>query len=128
MGRYYDGDIVGKFVFGSQSSAAADRFGVKGEAPDYIDYYYDESNLEDLETEIKLIEDEMGEHGNYLKIYYDLYGSRDDVQITFEDYLIKGDKKPLSKDQLLEFFDYRIGKKIQKCIKEQGECSFTAEL
>ena len=128
MGRYYSGDIEGKFVFGSQSSTAADRFGVEGQMPGHLDYYYDKANLEDLETELKLIEDEMGEHGNYLKIYYSLYGSDDNVKISFEEYLVKGDKKPLSKDQYLEFFDYRIGKKIQSCIKEQGDCSFTAEL
>ena len=128
MGRYYSGDIEGKFVFGSQSSTTADRFGVAGRTPGYLEYYYDETNLDDLETELKLIEDEMGEHGEYLKVYYDLYGSNDDVQITFEEYLKKGDKKPLNEEQLLEFFDYRIGKKIQECIKEQGNCSFTAEL
>ena len=128
MGRYYSGDIEGKFVFASQSSSAADRFGVAGQRPEELDYYYDETNLDDLETELKLIENEMGEHGNYLKIYYDLYGSSDDVQITFEDYLIKADKKPLNEEQLLEFFDYKIGKKIQTCINEQGYCSFNAEL
>ena len=82
MGRYYSGDIEGKFAFGSQSSDAADRFGVEGRTPGYLEYYYDETNLDDLETELKLIEDEMGEHGEYLKVYYDLYGSNDDVQIT----------------------------------------------
>jgi hypothetical protein len=128
MGRYYSGDIEGKFVFAAQSSAAADRFGVAGRTPSYLEYYYDETNLEDLETELKLIEAEMGEHGEYLKVYYDLYGSNDNVQIRFEEYLKKGDKKPLNEEQLLEFFDYRIGKKIQECIKEQGDCSFTAEL
>ena len=53
MGRYYNGDIEGKFVFGSQSSAAADRFGVAGHTPGYLEYYYDETNLDDLETELK---------------------------------------------------------------------------
>ena len=128
MGRYYNGDIEGKFVFGLQSSAAADRFGVEGRVPGYLEYYYDETNLDDLETELKNIEDGIGERGKYLKVYYDLYGSNDDVQITFEEYLKKGDKKPLNEEQSLEFFDYRIGKKIEECIKEQGNCSFTAEL
>ena len=129
MGRYYEGDINGKFVFGSQSSEAADRFGVEGQAPGYLDYYFDKDNLEDLEMELNNIENQMGEQGKYLKIYYDLYGSDEDTaKITFEEYLKKGDKKPLNKEQLLEFFDYRIGKKIQDCVKEQGDCSFTAEL
>ena len=30
MGRYYTGDIEGKFWFGIQSSNSADRFGVIG--------------------------------------------------------------------------------------------------
>ena len=128
MGRYFDGDIHGKFAFGLQSSTAADRFGVKGESPEYVEYYYGEDDLETLELELKNIEDGMGKHGGYLKAYYDLYGVNDNVQISFEEYLKKGDKKPLNKEQLLEFFDYRIGKKIQSCIKDQGDCSFTAEL
>jgi len=128
MGRYYEGDINGKFVFGAQSSTAADRFGVEGQAPGYLDYYFDEDNLDDLVIELKAIENGMGKYGEYLKIYYDLHGSDDDGKISFEEYLEKGNKKPLSKDQLSEFFDYKIGKKIQDCIKEQGSCSFTAEL
>tara|TARA_R110001599_G_scaffold65178_1_gene183646 strand:- start:924 stop:1310 length:387 start_codon:yes stop_codon:yes gene_type:complete len=128
MGRYYEGDIEGKFVFGSQSSTAADRFGVEGTTPGYVDYNFDEDDLISVGEELKIIEDEMGDHGKYLEIYYDLYGVEDDVEITFEEYLEKGNKKPLNKEQLLEFFDYRIGKKIQACIKEQGSCSFTAEL
>ena len=37
MGRYYDGDIEGKFWFGVQSSDDADFFGSKGYQPEYID-------------------------------------------------------------------------------------------
>jgi hypothetical protein len=48
MGRYYDGDINGKFMFGVQSSDAADRFGVIGEKPNLLDYYFDEDNLDSL--------------------------------------------------------------------------------
>ena len=33
MGRYYSGDIEGKFWFALQSSDAADRFGVVGTQP-----------------------------------------------------------------------------------------------
>ena len=38
MGRYYSGDIEGKFAFGIQSSDAADRFGVIGQPPEYLQY------------------------------------------------------------------------------------------
>ena len=36
MGRYYEGDISGKFAFGVQSSTAADRFGVDPTKPNYV--------------------------------------------------------------------------------------------
>ena len=94
MGRYYEGDIEGKFVFGAQSSTAADRFGVEGTTPGYVDYNFDTSNLKDLELELKNIENKIGEYAYYLKAYYDLYGLEtilygDDLNISFEDYLEK---------------------------------------
>jgi hypothetical protein len=52
MGRYYSGDIEGKFVFGSQSSTAADRFGVEGHTPGYLDIIM-KKLMDDLETELK---------------------------------------------------------------------------
>ena len=61
MGRYYTGDIEGKFWFGLQSSTAADRFGVSYNEPNYVEYYYDQENLEGVETEIKSIEDALGD-------------------------------------------------------------------
>ena len=61
MGRYYSGDIDGKFWFGVQSSNAADRFGVTASEPSYINYYFDEENLEDVENEIKNIKESLGE-------------------------------------------------------------------
>ena len=36
MGRYYNGDIEGKFWFGVQSSDDGDFFGSKGEEPNHI--------------------------------------------------------------------------------------------
>jgi hypothetical protein len=128
MGRYYNGDIEGKFVFGSQSSAAADRFGVTGQTPGYLEYYYDETNLDDLETELKEIENSFKEYKIPLLAYYDLFGVNDDVEITFEEYIKKGNLKAMDNKKQSDFNDYRIGRKILDCIKEYGECSFTAEL
>ena len=47
MGRYYSGDIDGKFMFATQSSYAADRFGSEGYT-NYVQYYFDEQHLEIL--------------------------------------------------------------------------------
>ena len=40
MGRYYSGDIEGKFWFAIQSSDDADYFGVEG-VSNYLGYYFD---------------------------------------------------------------------------------------
>ena len=52
MGRYYNGDIEGKFWFAIQSSTDADFFGVVGSEPSYLDYYFSEDNLKDIEKGI----------------------------------------------------------------------------
>ena len=46
MGRYYNGDID-KFAFAVQASNDADHFGVIGTEPSVLEYYFDETNLED---------------------------------------------------------------------------------
>jgi hypothetical protein len=45
MGRYTSGDIEHKFVFGVQSSTAADRFGATYCESNYVEYYFDEEQL-----------------------------------------------------------------------------------
>ena len=49
MGRYYTGDIEGKFWFGVQDSTDADYFGVQGEPRFYL-YYFSEDDKNQLLT------------------------------------------------------------------------------
>ena len=42
MGRYYSGDIDGKFWFATQSSNDADFFGVTGYQPEKLEYDFEE--------------------------------------------------------------------------------------
>ena len=60
MGRYYEGDIKGKFWFGVQTSNCADRFGSKGTPHHELDYYFDDDHLEDVEQEIQNIKNTIG--------------------------------------------------------------------
>ena len=128
MGRYYDGDINGKFAFAVQSSVAADRFGVNASEPNYVEYYFDESNLEDLKAELKKMEKSFGIYETPLLAYYELFGANDDNSLSFSNYLIKGGLETMNKEQWAEYHDYHLGKKILECIKEQGDCQFRAEL
>jgi hypothetical protein len=119
MGRYYDGDINGKFWFGVQSSNAADRFGQKGYEPSYIEYYYDNDDLDEVEAEIKRIEDELGDKLETIDKFFSERFSYSDE-----------DLKAIGIDghDISEYADLGLGRKIRDCIKENGSCSFTAEL
>lgn len=119
MGRYYDGDINGKFWFGVQSSDAADRFGVTGQEPSYIEYYYDKNDLDEVEAEIKRIEDELGDK---LAALDSFFSSRHSYR--YDELSAMG----IDSHDISEYADLGLGRKIRDCIKEIGGCSFTAEL
>lgn len=119
MGRYYSGDIEGKFWFALQSSAAADRFGVEGEAPSELQYFFSEDDLEGVEEEIKNIEESLGEKKQILDDFFGEGRGYTDEEI---------EKLGVSRDELNDYADLLLGIKIRDCIQENGECSFTAEL
>ena len=48
--------------------------------------------------------------------------------MSFDAYLEKGGVERLNTNELVEYDDYRLGKEILQCIRETGECHFTAEL
>jgi hypothetical protein len=119
MGRYYSGDIDGKFWFAIQSSDAADRFGVIGEAPAELQYFFTEDDLEEVENEIKNIENSLGEKKQTIDKFFEGNNGWNDKML---------EEAGISKEELSEYADLGLGIKIRDCIKENGECSFTAEL
>jgi hypothetical protein len=124
MGRYYSGDIEGKFVFAVQPSDAADRFGVTGQQPEELNYYFTEEDLPAIEKGLKEIEFVLGE---YLQKFIqwtsevDFYNDKEASEyfniseVEFR-YLFS------------EFADWRLGIKIRDYVVEHGECQFTAEM
>lgn len=119
MGRYYSGDIEGKFWFAVQSSVAADRFGVSHNEPNYVEYYYEEENLEEVEKEIQVIEETLGDKIQLIENFFAEKQSYNDDELT---------EAGISRDDLSEYADLRLGKQIRDCIKETGACRFDAEL
>jgi hypothetical protein len=120
MGRYFSGDINGKFWFGTQSSDAADRFGVTGYKPEYLEYYFDkDEHLEGVEKEIKNIEEGLGEKLAVIQEFFKgklSYSSSDLHEAGITD------------DELSEYADLELGIQIRDCLVESGYCSFEAEL
>ena len=114
MGRYYNGDIEGKFMFGLQSSTAADRFGCSG-FNNYVSYYFDELQLPTINEELESLEESFKK-----------------VEKFFEDKDSWNSKQQeeagISEQEMSDYADYRLGIQIRDCILEQGYCEFEAEL
>jgi hypothetical protein len=119
MGRYYSGDINGKFWFAVQPSHAADRFGVTGSEPNYLEYYFSDYDLHLVEDEIKRIENKFGDKLAVIDKFFTDNSSYNEEMLT---------NAGISDDDIGEYADLGLGKKIRDCIKENGVCSFTAEL
>lgn len=116
MGRYYFGDIEGKFAVAMQSSDAADRFGVSG-GQSTLSYYFDKDNLHDVEEELKNIVMNLGNKFFHVRRAYHGFSNFDEQE-----------KLGITDNELSELYDLELGFKIRRCIKLNGSCHFEAEL
>ena len=119
MGRYFTGMIKGKFWFGIQSSTAADRFGVTHIEPSYVEYYFGEDDLDGVEKEIKYIQDTLGDKLDVIEKFFEGVTGYNDEMLS---------KVGITNQELSEYADLCLGIQIRDCIKENGNCSFDAEL
>ena len=124
MGRFYSGDIEGKFWFGIQSSTSADRFGVEHSQPNYVNYYFDKIDLEGVQEELAYIEENLGKDLKLLKEFFKEPTPYNDEAIA----KLLNTSVELARKKLQEFADYLLGKQIEACIMEEGSCQFEAEL
>lgn len=117
MGRYYFGDIYGKFMFAVQSSNAADRFGSVGQSPDIIEYHFDEGHLPKINEELEKLKDA---HEKVTKFFESIGngGYNDEMAAEYG----------VTKQDLSDYADYNLGKNIKDYVEENGDCFFSAEL
>ena len=129
MGRYYHGDIEGKFMFGIQSSSDADFFGVEGQAS-YLNYYYSKEDLPKVEEGIKECEGVLGEYLNHIDQFFKEKDSYNNEQLS--KYLTEKLGKDVTENNVafnLEWYArLELGREIRDCIKENDQCYFEAEL
>lgn len=117
MGRYYNGDIEGKFWFGVQPSDAASRFGGEIHEPQVINFHFQESDLGNIQGELKRIE--KNTDLEKIEKFFETNNG-----YTNEDLA----EANITKNELAEYADYHLGKEIEKCVLDIGECNFEAEL
>lgn len=121
MGRYYSGDIKGKFWFGVQSSTDAEYFGAEQDTS-HIDYYIEDEKQ--VKEGLENCKKELGEYGAKIDNFFKNNNSYNDEMLA--KYLDVSVEKV--KELLTWYARLSLGNKINKCIKEQGYCSFSAEL
>jgi len=138
MGRYYHGDIEGKFWFGVQSSTDADFFGVDGE-PRYYSYYFEKENLPKIEESIEKCKNALGSLLEPLNNFFEeKNGYNDKMLVDYLNerrkdifpYLDKSDKfkEEEIRGHLKWYARLELGEQILGCVKEKGYCNFEAEL
>lgn len=119
MGRYYSGDIEGKFWFGLQASNAPSRFGGVEQEPAYITYYFEEENLEEIEEEIKAIEEKLGAKKDVIDKFFETNKGYNDAMLK---------EINITSSELSDYADLGLGIQIRDCVKEQGYCSIDCEI
>ena len=123
MGRYYNGDIEGKFWFAVQSSDDADFFGSEGCEPNYLDYYFDEDHLPDIKDGLQKCDEALGEFGDKLDKFFKEGKGYNDKELA--------EKLEITQEKLKELLVWYarriLGRKILKCVETNKDCSFTAE-
>jgi len=124
MGRYFSGDIEGKFWFAVQDSNDADFFGVWGCQPNELNYYFDKENLKDINKGIKKCKKELGEYKRKLNNFFEDYDYYSDEDLAKK----MGVNETKIKELLVWYARLELGLKIQKCVKKEGKCEFTAEI
>ena len=129
MGRYYHGDIEGKFMFGVQSSNDADFFGVEGFAT-YLNYGFDLADLPKVEEGIKECENVLGEYLDYINKFFKERDSYNNEQLS--KYLTDKLGRDVTKKDVMFNLEWyarlELGKEIRDCLKENSYCNFEAEI
>jgi hypothetical protein len=141
MGRYYSGNIEGKFWFGTQNSDAAEQFGAVANEPNYINYLADNSEV--CKTRIKELLAEIGVNhddeceaiiNHHKEINDNDSPTNDQSKSSIDIPFIQQYTKKKLWDGLQwnkydsQLADLELGFKIYWCIIDKGECYFEAEL
>ena len=124
MGRYYNGDIEGKFMFSVQSSDDADFFGSEGHTS-YLNYHFDkDDHMTSIDKGIRKCKIALGGWRINLDKFFKKNNGWND-EMLWDQIGLSPEK---SKEILGWYARLELGEQIKKCVKENGSCSFEAEL
>jgi len=133
MGRYYSGDIEGKFWFGVQASDDADFFGGQQAEPSSIQYAFSEDDLPNIRQGIADCLVALGDNKEKLDFFFGEGGGYTQEKLSQHLGLPFNSGDPESRDNpvtnLLEWYArLELGEKILRCVEKKGSCDFEAEV
>ena len=124
MGRWYSGDVEGKFWATVQNSDAADRFGVIGHQPEELYYYFDIASLPEVYQELSNIASSLGNNLILLHKFFEENTTYTGKKLAEHLKIDLDDAQKMLKD----YADFELGLKIANAVQTTGQCEFTAEL
>ena len=129
MGRYYDGDISGKFWFAVQPSNDADFFGVTGCQPERLEYSFYEEDKSGVREGLEKCLEKLGEAKPHLDKFFETNGTYNNERL--QAYLNEHMKPCVTEEDVSYFLSwyarYELGSEILECIIHKGQCVFDAE-
>jgi len=129
MGRFYQGDIEGKFWVGVQPSDDADFFGVEGVHPQILEYEFYEDDEPNVRKGLKACLKKIGDAKPHLDEFFKKNDSYNNEILTA--YLNEHLKSSFTEEDaqsILEWYArHALGTEILKAITEHGQCVFEAE-
>lgn len=120
MGRYFDGDIEGKFWFAVQGSDVPERFGARICEPTCIEYGFDE--LEPVKKELAKIKKGLGEKFNILHDVFSKKDSRGYNDKQVQDAFAEKDMEITAKDVrqcISEYADWQFGERVREYMEDE---------
>ena len=123
MGRYYSGDIEGKFWFGVQNSYDAGFFGGNYYEPSFVEFEFSKEDLPTIKEGLKKCKEELGDWLEKIDKFFDEVNGYNH-QIIEE----HGFNSKEFNEKLEWYARYELGMKIYKYVKDKEYCNFEAEL
>lgn len=132
MGRYYQGDIEGKFWFSVQSSDDARHFGgheteLQDEETGVVhelEYFFNMNNIQEINSGIATCIEDLGDYKEKLDEFFDERSSYSDEDLAKH----LGVSKVECSALLESYARLQLGYQIKVCVWESGQCVFTADL
>ena len=124
MGRYYEGDIEGKFWFGIQDTSDGDFFGREHVVSEIL-WDYSKEDLPKIEEGLEKCETNLRNFKNGFEKFFKINNGYNDEMLLefFNNGEIKFDIKLIRK-KLTWYARLLLGKQIQECVKDNETCYF----